>query len=40
MEEAAEESKPVPTRLLEAWERKVPQARALLGEGEITEYGG
>ncbi|MFI1293095.1 hypothetical protein ACH4VM_32415 [Streptomyces sp. NPDC020792] len=39
MEDAAEESEPIPARLLEAWDRIVPQARSLLGEVEITEYG-
>jgi hypothetical protein len=39
MEDAAEESKPIPARLLEAWDRIVPQARTLLGDVEITEYG-
>ncbi|MFH7336279.1 hypothetical protein [Streptomyces sp. KHY 26] len=38
MEDAAEHSEPIPTRLLEAWDRIVPQARTLLGEVEITEY--
>lgn len=38
MEAAAEDSEPIPARLLEAWERIVPQARALLGEVDITEY--
>ncbi|MFE0356350.1 hypothetical protein ACFW2I_22960 [Streptomyces nigra] len=38
MEDAAEHSKPIPARLLEAWERIVPQARLLLGEVNITEY--
>ncbi|MFF0110679.1 hypothetical protein [Streptomyces hirsutus] len=38
MEEAAEESEPIPAHLLEAWDRIVPQARTLLGEVEITEY--
>ncbi|MBP5862373.1 hypothetical protein QBA57_18785 [Streptomyces scabiei] len=38
MEDAAEDSEPIPTHLLEAWARIVPQARTLLGEVEITEY--
>ncbi|MFI6022109.1 hypothetical protein ACIBCP_31295 [Streptomyces sp. NPDC051287] len=38
MEDAAEHSEPIPARLLEAWERIVPQARLLLGEVDITEY--
>ncbi|WAU85583.1 hypothetical protein O1Q96_41330 [Streptomyces sp. Qhu-G9] len=38
MEDAAVESEPIPTHLLEAWEQIVPQARTLLGEVEITEY--
>ncbi|GAA5006713.1 hypothetical protein GCM10023335_24390 [Streptomyces siamensis] len=40
MEDAAqaEDSEPIPGVLLKAWERIVPQARALLGEVEITEY--
>lgn len=36
--EAADHSEPIPARLLEAWGRIVPQARALLGEVDITEY--
>ncbi|MGW4104177.1 hypothetical protein [Streptomyces sp. NPDC004976] len=38
MEGAAEDSEPIPARLLEAWDRIVPQARALLGGVDITEY--
>ncbi|WP_432080427.1 hypothetical protein [Streptomyces sp. WAC 04229] len=38
MEEAAERSDPIPDYLLEAWDRIVPQARILLGEGDITEH--
>ncbi|MEU0597247.1 hypothetical protein ABZ484_03110 [Streptomyces sp. NPDC006393] len=38
MEEAAEDSEPIPAHLLGAWDRIVPQARTLLGEVEITEY--
>lgn len=38
MEGAAEDSEPIPTHLLEAWDRIVPQARTLLGGVEITEY--
>ncbi|MFI8069487.1 hypothetical protein ACIF85_11985 [Streptomyces sp. NPDC086033] len=38
MEDAAEDSEPIPARLLEAWDRIVPQARGLLGDVEITEY--
>ncbi|MGW0577929.1 hypothetical protein ACWD25_18595 [Streptomyces sp. NPDC002920] len=38
MEGAAEDSEPIPTHLLEAWDRIVPQARAVLGEVEITEF--
>lgn len=38
MEDAAEHSEPIPSRLLEAWDRIVPQARMLLGEVDITEY--
>jgi hypothetical protein len=38
MEDAAEHSEPIPTRLLETWDRIVPQARVLLGEVDITEY--
>ncbi|MCF4138368.1 hypothetical protein L1856_19115 [Streptomyces sp. Tue 6430] len=38
MEDAAEDSEPIPAHLLEAWDRIVPQARTLLGEVEITEY--
>lgn len=37
MEDAAEHSEPIPARLLEAWDRIVPQARVLLGEVDITE---
>ncbi|WP_460066633.1 hypothetical protein [Streptomyces sp. YKOK-I1] len=37
MEVAAEDSEPIPTHLLEAWDRIVPQARTLLGGVEITE---
>jgi hypothetical protein len=38
-EDVAEDSEPVPVALLEAWDRIVPQARTLLGELEITDYG-
>lgn len=38
MEETAEDGEPIPTHLLDAWDRIVPQARTLLGEVEITEY--
>ncbi|CAK7287862.1 hypothetical protein ACNFR7_30630 [Streptomyces sp. RM1] len=38
MEEATEDSEPIPTHLLEDRDRIVPQARTLLGEVEITEY--
>ncbi|WP_225834196.1 hypothetical protein [Streptomyces sp. NK08204] len=38
MEDAAEDNEPIPTHLLEAWDRIMPQARALLGEVEITQY--
>jgi hypothetical protein len=38
MEDAAEDSEPIPAWLLEAWDRIVPQARTLLGEVDITEY--
>ncbi|MFD0316312.1 hypothetical protein [Streptomyces flavalbus] len=38
MEDAAGDSEPIPARLLEAWDRIVPQARTLLGEVDITEY--
>lgn len=38
MEDAADDGEPIPARLLEAWERIVPQARALLGDVDITEY--
>ncbi|MFD6907308.1 hypothetical protein [Streptomyces sp. NPDC060077] len=38
MEGAAEDSEPIPARLLEAWDRIVPQARALLGGVDVTEY--
>ncbi|MFC8067113.1 hypothetical protein [Streptomyces sp. NPDC057293] len=38
MEDAAKHSEPIPTQLLEAWARVVPQAQTLLGEVEITEY--
>jgi hypothetical protein len=38
VEDAAEHSEPIPSRLLEAWDRIVPQARILLGEVDITEY--
>lgn len=38
MEGAAERIEPIPTRLLEAWDRIIPQARLLLGEVDITEY--
>ncbi|MFJ3304697.1 hypothetical protein ACIPSA_16535 [Streptomyces sp. NPDC086549] len=38
MEDAAEDSEPIPARLLEAWDRIVPQARTLLGEVQLTEY--
>jgi hypothetical protein len=38
MEDAAEDSEPIPDRLLKAWVRIVPQVRTLLGEVEITEY--
>ncbi|MEV7071983.1 hypothetical protein ACIQJT_17645 [Streptomyces sp. NPDC091972] len=37
MEDAAEESESIPARLLGAWDRIVPQARALLGEVDVTE---
>jgi hypothetical protein len=37
-EDAAEDSEQIPVRLLEAWDRIVPQARSLLGDVEITEY--
>ncbi|WP_440580717.1 hypothetical protein [Streptomyces sp. PT19] len=36
--EADRDNEPIPARLLEAWGRIVPQARALLGEVDITEY--
>ncbi|NUV53767.1 hypothetical protein G6W51_12780 [Streptomyces coelicolor] len=39
LEKAAEDSEPIPARLLGAWDRIVPQARTLLGAVEITEYG-
>ncbi|MFE7074471.1 hypothetical protein ACFU96_30740 [Streptomyces sp. NPDC057620] len=39
MENAAGGSKPIPARLLEAWDRIEPQARTLLGKVEITEDG-
>lgn len=38
LEATAGDSEPIPSRLLEAWSRIVPQAQALLGEVEITEY--
>ncbi|MEI5011297.1 hypothetical protein RB196_32135 [Streptomyces sp. PmtA] len=38
MENAAEDSEPIPAELLEAWQRIVPQARTLLGDVDITEY--
>jgi hypothetical protein len=38
MEGTAEDSEPIPAPLLEAWDRIVPQAQALLGQVEITEY--
>lgn len=37
-EGAAEDSEPIPAELLEAWQRIVPQARALLDDVDITEY--
>ncbi|MER5947827.1 hypothetical protein ABT127_17375 [Streptomyces sp. NPDC001904] len=37
-EAAAGDSAPIPAELLEAWQRIVPQARALLGDVDITEY--
>jgi hypothetical protein len=37
-EGAAEDSEPIPAELLEAWQRIVPQARALLGDVDITEH--
>ncbi|MFB7757917.1 hypothetical protein ACFC18_51515, partial [Streptomyces sp. NPDC056121] len=37
--EAADDDRgPIPTELLEAWQRIVPQARVLLGDVDITEY--
>ncbi|WP_053847552.1 hypothetical protein [Streptomyces sp. NRRL B-24085] len=36
MEDAAEESESIPARLLDAWDRIVPQAGALLGEVDVT----
>ncbi|MFE8986516.1 hypothetical protein ACFYMI_01640 [Streptomyces collinus] len=38
MEDAAEDSEPIPAHLLEAWDRIVPQVQTLLGEVEVTEY--
>ncbi|MEZ3179229.1 hypothetical protein KYY02_11170 [Streptomyces pimonensis] len=38
MEDTADDSEPIPARLLGAWGRIVPQARALLGEVNITEH--
>jgi hypothetical protein len=38
LEDAAGDSEPIPVELLEAWQRIVPQARALLGDMEITEH--
>ncbi|WP_329165607.1 hypothetical protein OHB49_38925 [Streptomyces sp. NBC_01717] len=38
IEDAAEDSEPIPAELLEAWQRIVPQARTLLGDVDITEY--
>ncbi|MFC9614378.1 hypothetical protein [Streptomyces sp. NPDC056938] len=35
---AAQDSEPIPAELLEAWQRIVPQASALLGDVNITEY--
>ncbi|GAA2317483.1 hypothetical protein OKJ48_25605 [Streptomyces kunmingensis] len=35
---ATEDSGRIPAELLEAWQRIVPQARALLGDVDITEY--
>ncbi|MFE6888166.1 hypothetical protein [Streptomyces sp. NPDC057694] len=37
-EGAVEDSERIPAELLEAWRRIVPQARALLGDVDITEY--
>ncbi|MEV5436521.1 hypothetical protein AB0K80_10860 [Streptomyces sp. NPDC052682] len=36
MEEAAEQSTPIPVPLLQAWDRIVPQARGLLGEVHLA----
>ncbi|WP_030376786.1 MULTISPECIES: hypothetical protein [unclassified Streptomyces] len=38
LEDEVGDSRPVSAHLLGAWERIVPQAQALLGEVEITEY--
>ncbi|MGW6396682.1 hypothetical protein [Streptomyces sp. NPDC055134] len=37
-EAAAEGSGPIPAEPLEAWQRIVPRARALLGDVDVTEY--
>lgn len=37
-EAAAEGSGPIPAEPLEAWQRTVPQARALLGDVDVTQY--
>ncbi|MDX3074265.1 hypothetical protein [Streptomyces sp. MI02-7b] len=37
MEDAAQDSGPIPAELLAAWQRIVPQARTLLGDVEIAE---
>ncbi|MFJ5214926.1 hypothetical protein ACIP98_09435 [Streptomyces sp. NPDC088354] len=39
MEDAAQDSGPIPAELLAAWQRIVPQARTLLGDVEIAEDG-
>lgn len=38
MQDAAEDNAPIPAKLLEAWQRIVPQARTLLGDVGITAY--
>ncbi|MFE6959179.1 hypothetical protein [Streptomyces sp. NPDC057696] len=37
-EDAAEGSGPIPAEPLEAWQRTVPQARALIGDADVTQY--